>query len=109
MEYELELEPVSNKDGKLWTSGVFDENPIVVDDKFIALLNSTNQKINLDMDIMTICRFDYRVYNTKTKEGYTNRKDKQITGTLAKLVNFFRTEKIENKLLITKIFMEVYI
>ncbi len=109
MEYDLELEPVNNKDGKLWTAGDFTSDPIPVDDKLISLLNSTNQKINLSMDIMVVCRFDYRVYNTRSKEGYVNKKDKQISGTLARLVNFFREETANNKLEVTKIFMEVYI
>ncbi len=89
-EYNLEL--TRNSEHWIILHGDFKDNPIILDDKFIFILNTTNKKMNLDMDIVAVCRITYTDNKPIVrKPGGKQRRVKEMVGTLSKIVNLLKS------------------
>jgi hypothetical protein len=112
--YGMEIEKVGDgihQQHKLWTSGDFKEEPIIVDCKFISLLNTTKLKLELEDNTAAVLRFDY-IKTSKTnkdKSGYLKSNKHQMSATFNRMVSFLRNETTDSDIQIIKIFIEIYI
>ncbi len=85
--YDLEL--IVKGEHKMIIFGEFKKDPIVPDNKLIFLLNTTNKKLDIDRDIVAICKISY--LNKKPIIGLRQKTNTMI-GTFTRIISLLKSK-----------------